>query len=395
MEPLLSERSRAIGRIDQVATIAALGLVVVGCFVVLRPFISALLWAAIVCYSTWPLYAWLSRLLRGRHGLAAAIMVALTALVMVVPFALVGAKLADNRAQITVLVGDLLHKGLPPPPLWLGRVPVAGTMLAERWTALTADPEQTATTLKELLAGSQAWLLRRGLDVTQGVLQLSLSVLISFFFYRDGETVVHKISESARRLAGDHTQRLIVLVGRTIRGVVYGVLGTALAQGIMAGIGFQIAGVPSAMLLGVLVFFLSVVPFGPPLVWVPATIWLYFHAGMGWAVFMTIWGLLPVSGIDNLLRPYLISRGTQQPFILTLLGVLGGVLAFGFIGFFIGPTLLAVGYSLASDWSGRRSDPGADRGSGEATISATEISIEDGMGVTGGAQAPPSGEPPA
>ena len=369
---------------------AALALLVIGCFVVLRPFISALLWAAIVCTSTWPLYTRLTRILRGRCQVAAGIMVVITAFVLVVPFAVVGAKLASNRSQIMPIITEVLQNGLPPPPAWLHRLPVVGGIFVERWTVLAADPDRVATYLKEFLGGSRTWLLRRGLDLTQGVFQLSLSVLISFFFYRDGETVVRKISESARRLAGDQAQRLIALTGRTIRGVVYGVLGTALAQGIMAGIGFQIAGVPSSLLLGLLVFFLSVVPFGPPLVWVPATIWLYFHGGLGWAIFMALWGILPVSGIDNLLRPYLISRETHQPFVLMLLGVLGGVLAFGFIGFFIGPTLLAVGYSLVGDWSGRTRDAG-----GDVLASPTEVSFADDASMADALPAPPSGEPPA
>jgi predicted PurR-regulated permease PerM len=395
MESSSPERSSAIRRIDQVATMAALALVVVGCFVILRPFISALLWAGIVCYSSWPLYTWLTRVLRGRRQLAAGIMVAISALVLVMPFAVVGARLAGNRAQFMPIVAEILQTGLPPAPAWLQQVPVIGVLLAERWTALAADPERTAAYLKEVLTGYHSWFLRRGLDVTQGVLQLSLSVLVSFFFYRDGETVVRKLSESARRLAGDRAQRLIALVGRTVRGVVYGVLGTALGQGIVAGIGFEITGVPSPLLLGLLVFFLSVVPFGPPLVWVPATLWLYFHAGIGSTLFMAAWGALGISGIDNLLRPYLISRETQQPFVLMLLGVLGGVLAFGFIGFFIGPTLLAVGYSLISDWSGGSKDEHSAPGSGAPWIGATEVSRADGIAGTDVAGSPPPSEPPA
>jgi predicted PurR-regulated permease PerM len=384
-----AEHSRASDRVDQVATMAALALLVVGCFLVLRPFISALLWAAIVCYSTWPLYAWLVRILGGRHRVAAGIMVVITASVLVGPFALVGTKFAGNRAQIMGTIDAVLQRGLPPPPPWLKRLPVAGGILVERWTALAADPDRTVAYFKELFAGSQTWLLRRGLDVTQGVLQLSLSVLISFFLYRDGEMVARRVSESARRLAGDRTQRLIDLVGRTIRGVVYGVLGTALAQGILAGIGFEIARLPSPLLLGLLVFFLSVVPFGPPLVWLPATVWLYFHAGLGWAIFMFLWGILPVSSIDNLLRPYLISRGTKEPFVLMLLGVLGGVLAFGFIGFFIGPTLLAVGYSLISEWSEVSRVP-----QGESARAAPAILSKSGSPTTD-VPDPPAAEPPA
>jgi len=348
-----TERTRSLGRIEQVATIAALALVIVGCFVVLRPFVSALLWAGIVCYCTWPLYVWLERVLRGRRQLAAAVMMVLSALVLVVPFAVVGLTLASNLSHIIGVITDTVRTGIPPPPCWVWDVPFAGDLVAQRWQDMAANPDRAVAFLKEVLVRSETWLLQRGLDVGQGVLQLSLSVLLTFFFYRDGEALAETISDSAKRLAGDRTQRLVSVIGRTVRGVVYGVLGTALGQGIMAGIGFWIAGVPSPLLLGLIVFFVSVVPAGPPLIWVPAAVWLYFNAGLGWAVFMTVWGLVGISGIDNLLRPYLISRGTQQSFALTLLGVMGGVLAFGFIGFFIGPTLLAVGYSLLNDWSAR------------------------------------------
>lgn len=385
MASSLSERTRALGRIEQVATIAALGLLIVGCFVVLRPFISALLWAGIVCYCTWPLYVWLERVLRGRRSLAAAVMMVLSALVLVLPFAVVGLTLASNLSHIIAAITDTVRTGLPPPPGWFWDMPFVGGVAADRWQDLASHPERTAAFVKDLLAGSQTWFLRRGLDLGQGVLQLSLSVLISFFFYRDGEAVIVTISDSAKRLAGDQTQHLVSVVGRTIRGVVYGVLGTALGQGMMAGIGFWIAGVPSPLLLGLLVFFLSVVPVGPPVIWVPATVWLYFNAGTGWAAFMVLWGTLGISGVDNLLRPYLISRETKQSFALTLLGVMGGVLAFGFIGFFLGPTLLAVGYSLLRDWSARSREghPTAEAGDLPATKGPEGLT-----GTTGPAASP-------
>jgi predicted PurR-regulated permease PerM len=122
------------------------------------------------------------------------------------------------------------------------------------------------------------------------------------------------------------------------------------AQGVMAAIGMLIAGVPGAILLGLLTFFLSIVPMGPPLVWVPATVWLYHTGRPGWAVFMLVWGI-GVSTIDNFLKPWLISQGSAMPFILIFFGVIGGVLSFGFIGVFLGPTLLAVGYRLMLDWA--------------------------------------------
>jgi predicted PurR-regulated permease PerM len=142
-----------------------------------------------------------------------------------------------------------------------------------------------------------------------------------------------------------------------VRGVVYGILGTCLAQSLMAGIGFLVAGVPGAALLALLTFFLSVVPMGPPLVWLPAALWLFQQGRTGWGIFMVVWGV-GVSTIDNFVKPWLISQGSDMPFLLILFGVLGGALAFGFIGVFIGPTLLAVAYRLVKEWAAVRQAAG-------------------------------------
>jgi len=142
--------------------------------------------------------------------------------------------------------------------------------------------------------------------------------------------------------------------------VVYGIVGTAIAQGLVAFIGFLIAGVPGAALLGFLTFLLSMVPVGPPLIWAGAVIWLAFKSSTGWAIFMVIWGFFVISGIDNVIKPLLISRGSSLPFVLVMLGVFGGVFAFGFVGIFLGPTLLAVGYSLVRMWT----QPAADKTAG-------------------------------
>src|SRR5690606_19678467 len=145
--------------------------------------------------------------------------------------------------------------------------------------------------------------------------------------FRDGVTAAERFTLATERLAGDEARRLIDLAGRTVRGVVYGILGTALAQSVVAGVGFVIAGIPRAGLLTLLTFFLSIVPVGPPLVWIPAAIWLYLNESIGWAVFMVAWGIM-VSSVDNVIKPMIISKGSDIPFILILLGVLGGALAF-------------------------------------------------------------------
>lgn len=154
-----------------------------------------------------------------------------------------------------------------------------------------------------------------------------------------------------RRLIGDTAPEVAGIVMRTVRGVMYGLLGTALAQAFVAAIGFTIAGVPAVPLLSVMTFLFSLIPVGPPLIWGGAALWLFNQGETGWGIFMVLWGVLAISSVDNIVKPMLISRGSDLPFLLVLLGVLGGVLAFGFVGLFIGPTLLAVGFSLMRDWT--------------------------------------------
>ena len=152
-------------------------------------------------------------------------------------------------------------------------------------------------------------------------------------------------------MIGRRAEYYIDLVAGTVQRVVNGVIGTAAAQAILALIGFLIAGVPGALVLGIVTFMLSLIPMGPPLVWIPATAWLVWKGDYGLAIFLGVWGTFVISGVDNVLKPYLISRGGNLPLVIVLLGVFGGLIAFGFIGLFIGPTLLAVAYSLLIDWS--------------------------------------------
>jgi predicted PurR-regulated permease PerM len=162
--------------------------------------------------------------------------------------------------------------------------------------------------------------------------------------------VAERLNAAVERIGGERGLHLLELAGNTVRGVVYGILGTALVQALMAGIGFLIAGVPGSGVLALLTFFLSVVPFGPALIWLPAALWLFNQGSVGWGIFMLLWGV-GVSSIDNVVKPWIISQGSAMPFLLIFFGGLGGALAFGFIGVFIGPTLLAVGYRLVAEWA--------------------------------------------
>lgn len=338
-------------RTDRLMGLAALALLLIGCLLVLLPFVTALLWAIILTYSTWPLYVNLKHSVRGQRTVAAGLMTLAVALVLLAPFIVAVGGLADNAAELMDALRRLFDGGLPGPPPWILDLPLIGDKLDAYWRALIQDENRLIQELRDMLVSARAFLLSGGGYLAAGVLQLALSVLVAFFLFRDGEKAAERLQQGASRLGGPRARYLIDVAGHTVNSVVYGILGTALAQGVLAGIGFAVAGVPGASLLGLATFFLSVVPVGPPLIWGPVGVWLFYQGHVGWAVFIVLWGLLVVSMVDNFLKPLIISRGSSLPFILVFLGVLGGVLAFGFIGVFLGPTLLAVGYRVLNEWA--------------------------------------------
>lgn len=336
-------------RIERGVAILVVGLLLVGCFVVLRPFVSALLWSVILCFSTWPAYERLLNLLRGRRNLAAGLMTFGLVMFLLMPFLIVGVSLADNVKQFTAATRSWIEAGPPDPPRWLNKVPVVGQKTAEYWQSVAHDSAKLFDSIKRFIEPVGTWLLKLGLLLGRGLLQIALSIFIAFFLFRDGLRAAEWLRTSVERVGGESGKHLLDVAGRTVRGVVYGILGTALVQAVTAGIGFAIAGVPGAGLLTLLTFFMAIVPMGPPLVWFPAAIWLFHQGWTGWGIFMLLWGV-GVSSVDNLVKPWLISQGSNLPFILVFLGVLGGALAFGFIGVFLGPTLLGMGFRLAKEW---------------------------------------------
>jgi predicted PurR-regulated permease PerM len=329
--------------------IVLLGLLV-GCLLVLRPFVSALLWAVVLCFSSWPIYRRVLGLVRNRRTLAASLMTLAMVLIVLLPFVVVGATLADNLNQLTGAVKTWTQNGPPAPPDWLARVPLIGSWATEYWQGLTTDTATLWAQAQQFIKPVSAWLLQGGLALGGGLLQLALSIFIAFFLFRDGVSAADRLITAVERIGGEQGKHLLTVAGQTVRGVVYGILGTALVQAVVTGIGLLIAGVPGAALLALLTFFASIVPIvGTGLVWIPASLWLFHQGATGWGIFMLIWGV-GVASLDNVVKPWLISQGSNMPFILIFIGVIGGALAFGFIGVFLGPTLLAVGYRLAEEW---------------------------------------------
>ena len=337
-------------RFELVISLAALVLLLLGCAVVLRPFVTSLLWAVVLWLTTAPIHqrvlAWVGQ----RRTVAAALMSLGVASVLLLPIVVVGISVAGSFQDLASATRGWLDRGVPQPPEWLRSAPLVGPYITERWAALAGDSQRLFEQARNWIEPATSWILSGSLAIGRGATQLALSVLIAFFLYRDRVAFGDRFRAAATRIAGPTGEQLTVLAINTLHSVVYGILGTAVAQGVVAAIGFLIAGVPGAIALGLLTFFMSIVPMGPPLVWVPASVWLYQSGESGWAVFMLIWGF-GVSSIDNFLKPWLIAQGSTLPFILIFFGVIGGALAFGFIGVFLGPTLLAVGYRLLLDWA--------------------------------------------
>ncbi len=338
------------------AQLAAVLLLALGCVYVLRPFLAAILFAAAVVISSWPLYQRLLAGMRGRRTLAALTMTLSLTLLVIIPIAMVAYNLADDVARTFEQAKVAIEQGNVHPPVWLRELPVVGGWLDQYLNGLVASREQMTELAQRMLEPARKALMSGGMILGGGVVQMSMAAFVSFFLYRDGGALIVVLEKASARILGERAAKVSTTVSQTVRGVMYGLLGTALAQALVAALGFAIAGVPAVPLLAVITFVSSLVPIGPPIVWGGAAIWLFAQGSTGWGVFMLVWGLVLISGVDNVVRPMLISRGSSLPFLLVFLGVLGGVFAFGFVGMFIGPTLLAVAYSLISDWSGAGDD---------------------------------------
>ncbi|MCA3070639.1 MAG: AI-2E family transporter [Rhodocyclaceae bacterium] len=344
-------------QLERYAQIAGVAVLVVGCFYVVSPFVASVLFAAVVCTTTWPVFVRIRRRVGDRPVVASLLMTTLLALVVIVPVALLAIALTDNVSALVDFASGLVKSGSPELPEWIRHLPVIGQWVDDYWHQVVESRDELRRLVERMIEPARTVLVAVGSVLGQGLVQLSLAVLICFFLYRDGDSLMWAVRKTALRLGGELGERIVQIIHNTVISVVFGIIGTALAQAAVSLIGFLIAGVPAALVLAIATFFLSMIPAGPPLVWIGATVWLVSEGQVAWAVFMVVWGMFAISGIDNVVRPILISRGADLPFLLVFIGVLGGLLAFGFIGIFIGPTLLALAFALLQHWINSETEP--------------------------------------
>jgi len=337
-------------RVEQILPLAIGALIALGCFFVLKPFLSSILWASILCFSTWPVYVWVLRIVR-RPAIAAVIMTVSAAVLLLLPFAVVAPSLARDILSVADTVNQLLAQGRPAPPEWIKDLPLIGASLYDYWIAAQRDSTALLNDLRPHINQLVNWLLKAGAGLGRGLMEVALSLLVAFFVYRNGHDLGQRLWRTTERMAGPRAHSLIEIAGGTTRAFIYGVIGSGMAQAGLATLGFLVAGVPGALFLGLLTFFFSFVPMGPPMIWLPAGVSLILDDKIWAGGGLLIYGVSVISLIDNFLRPYIMSRQGKLPFLLTFLGVLGGLLTFGLIGVFLGPALLGIGFNLAKEWT--------------------------------------------
>lgn len=323
------------------------------CLWILRPVMPAILWSSAIVISTWPLMLGLERRLGGRRTLAAALMTLLLTLVLLVPLLLGVLTIVDNAAGIGEWLESLSTARMPEPPGWLERLPIAGERLAATWRQVVEDGAQG---LLGRLApyGNRVltWLLTRLGGAGMVLLQFALTVVGVVFLYRSGDAVGGRVRRFARALAGEHGESAVVLAAQATRSVALGVLLTAVVQALLAALGLLVAGVPAVGILTVLMVVTGMAQLGPMPVLLPAVAWLYFTGDVFWGTALLVWSGF-VGVIDNVLRPMFIRRGADLSMMLVFVGVIGGLVAFGVVGLFIGPVVLAVTYRLLEAWIAR------------------------------------------
>ena len=327
---------------------------------VLQPFLASTIWAAMIVIATWPVMIRVQHWLWRSRAAAVTVMTLSLLLLLVVPLALVIATIAANADAMVAWAATLNSFTMPQPPEWLARVPLVGAPIVDGWRRL-ADSRlaDLAASVAPYVAAVIIWLASMMKGFALLTLQLLLTVAIAGVMYAKGQHAAAALLKFGRRLAGEDGDRVIRLAGQAIRAVALGVVLTACAQAALAGLGLLIAGIPFAPVLTALVFILCIAQLGPVLVLGPSVAWLYWSGDTGTATLLLLWSVMVVP-LDNILRPILMTKGVNLPMLLMFTGVVGGLLAFGLVGIFVGPVVLAVVYTLLGAWIAAEADPSAE-----------------------------------
>lgn len=320
------------------------------CLKVVKFFVVPALWGAILAYITFPIYTFFHTKVKFSPTFSALLMTVVISLFIGVPL-LVGLFFLQHEALS--LYSTLVHRikaGYLDAPSQIKELPIIGQVIKDMLWEINKNPEATLEAVRNWVQ-SHLYYGKIAFDaLLKGLAKLGMALMTLFFFFRDGKSLVRQIRQALRNIIGDRIDDYLNSVGATTQAVVYGIGLTALAQAILAGIGYAFAGVPNPILLTILTFVIALIPFGTPFAWGGVAVWLISQGHTTEGVGLALWGVLVISWVDNLIRPIVISGATKIPFIIIFIGVLGGLTAFGFVGLFIGPVVLAIGLAVWREW---------------------------------------------
>ncbi len=325
-------------------------LLIAASFWIMHPFLTSIVWASMIVIATWPQLLWLQNKLWNNRSFAVLVMTLVLLLLLIIPFALAIITIAEKASEISGLFNSSTVISVPSPPEWLHKLPVVGVKITEKWQQLAAiSPDEISNRLAPYATRVLGWVVTQAGSVGMMIVNFLLTVIITAILYINGERAAEGFCLFARRLAGQRGVDIALHAARAVRGVALGIVVTALIQAFLGGAGIMVAGLPAVTLLTAAIFMLCLAQVGPWPVLIPVTAWLFWNGENLMGGGMVVWTLI-VSTIDNFIRPLLIKRGADIPLLLIFAGVLGGLMAFGIVGLFIGPVILAVTYTLLELW---------------------------------------------
>lgn len=319
-------------------------------FNVLKYFIVPVLWAAIIAYMTWPWYQWIYRKCGSHATLSATLMISLIILLIGIPLTFGIFMLQHEGRSLYYELQKQVFSGHLNVPDFIRQLPFIGKEITRTLHDINTDPNSIVQTVSIWIQSHLNYGRFVLNEIGKNIIKLCFAVMSLFFFYRDGQTILNQVSKALEMVIGPRIHHYLDTISETTRAVVYGVGLTAVAQAILAGLSYLVAGVPNPMVLTIVTFLLALIPFGTPLAYGSVALWLFSQGQTVEAIGVMAWGVCIVSTSDNVIRPLVISGATQIPFLLIMFGVLGGIASFGLVGLFIGPVILAVLLAIWREW---------------------------------------------
>jgi predicted PurR-regulated permease PerM len=324
------------------------GLVVLG-FRVMAPFIVPVVWAAILTFVTWPAYVRVLRACRGRSIIASLLMTTAVSLAVIAPLAWLAVLVRIELVHAWHDTQTLLAGGVQLPPAVL-KLPWIGDSLRDLTASVAQDPHVLGLQLRKIADHSFDQIAHLVGGIGREAVKMALTAVSLFFIYRDGERLAGQLARALEQVIGPRVQNYLRAIEQTVKAVVYGLVLAALVQGVLVGLGYWVAGVGAPVFLAALTTVCGLIPFAAPAVWASVCVWLFVKGSTVAGIGLLIWGGIVMGWTDHIVRPLLISREAEIPFLIVLFGVLGGLAAFGLVGLFVGPVILAVLLAIWREW---------------------------------------------